>query len=143
MHDCATLDGVTWRECLVRFAAALSDGIAPANALRMARFLHDLAPPPHTVWMDCSVGEDEYEAMLERREFEQAATALIGSALNDLLDARWHRRTPGGKGEAGMASIAMDPPLALLGAWTAFLLDRLDESPSLAAQAGASSHRSA
>jgi hypothetical protein len=146
VHVRVCLDSLTWREGLVRLSASLGCGIDLENALRIAHHLQNLAPPPYSRWALCALDDAGFEGLLGNGTFDLAAAALIGPALQH------EARAGEGPAQARVwlddrgPSCAADGPsaaLALVAAWTGFALARLDESPSLSGQAGASSHKSA
>lgn len=148
MRDCACLDSLTWRAGLARLSALLAGGVPTANALRIAHHLENLAPPPYSDVARCGVNDRQFERLLEQGALAEAAIALIGPALRHTIDTGGNARVWAEASGSARAESGSTTALALLRAWTGFMLDRCDESPSLtgqipAGQAGASSHKSA
>ncbi|QYU69633.1 hypothetical protein J4558_05695 [Leptolyngbya sp. 15MV] len=132
------LDSVTWRESLIRFSAWVVLGARPDNALRLAHYLQNLAPPPFNAWARCGLDDDGFEALLDRGELETAAEMLIGPALRHAVSGRAGRgrkiaRVWRDGDRAVSTAHDRDVPLALVKAWTGFMLERFDRSQSLAA----------
>ncbi|WP_374408711.1 hypothetical protein [Pelagerythrobacter sp.] len=78
-HAC--LDAVTWFESLMRLSDMMATGVPLENCLRLSRHLAILAPPPYAAMARSTLDEAAFEALLERRAFETAAVALIGTTL--------------------------------------------------------------
>lgn len=117
----------------------IARGIAPENALRIAYHLDRLAPEQCAAWTGGPIDNADFEALLAQGSLEMAADALMGRMREAGMAA--HGRAPGSAFAFAPADAVA--PLARVAEWTGFMLDRLDESPSLRDQAGASSQRSA
>ena len=118
------LDALTWFESLARLSAWTAMGAPLANSLRIAHHLARLAPPPYSTIVRCGPDEQAFEALIERSAFEAAATARVW------LD-----------GDAKEAEATEESPaLALLQAWTRFMLALAPQWPD---QGTGSSQRSA
>jgi len=141
----ACLDPVTWFESLARLSEWVAIGAPLENALRLAHHLARLTPPACATTAGDPFADDDFEALLERTDFEAAAVALIGTALSHEVLARSAEecaiarvRLDGGSEEALASPETL--ALALLGAWLEFML-ALD--PRERDQATGSSHKSA
>lgn len=141
----ACLDPIAWFESLARLSGWVAVGAPIENSLRIAGHLARLSPPPFAQLASLPLGEDEFEALLERAAFEAAAIALIGTALSyDVI--------PHAEGESVAARVWRDDgddealasadtlALALVRAWLQFMLALAPRDPG---QPTGSSHKSA
>ena len=139
------LDALTWFESLARLSAWTAMGAPLANSLRIAHHLARLAPPPYSTIVRCGPDEQAFEALIERAAFEAAATALVGTALSCEVLARSASGMATARvwldGDAKEAEATEESPaLALLQAWTRFMLALAPQWPD---QGTGSSQRSA
>lgn len=131
------LDAETWCRSLAWLAAWSATDAPIENALRISRHLAMLAPPQFRLLVHCPPDEIAFDELLERRAFEAAAVALVGTALHYEIVARDNAAEPTvrlWRDEDGETFASADTlALALMRAWAAFML----------AQATGSSHKPA
>lgn len=114
------------------------------NALRHASHLLELAPPEFGEFVHPGIGEEQFEALLARRDFDAAARHLVAQAAALRVQAEEH-------GARVVASISCAklgrvicgsgpcPASAILDAWASYVL----AVGSLSYRAGASPSRAA
>ncbi|HVT54952.1 MAG TPA: hypothetical protein VHD34_02725 [Xanthobacteraceae bacterium] len=126
------LDPELWFQALERLSSRISasNDNDVESMLRHALHLVQLTPGPLKGVVRCEIGEDAFEAFLERGAFDSAAIALVGSPmcyeLNCALEAgrrviearAWIPSQAAQPGPAAGECLAS----ALLGAWTGCLV---------------------
>lgn len=132
--DRACLDPTTWFESLVQLSDWVAIGASLENALRIAKHLARLSPPPFAPFASSPLDDEDFEALLERGAFEAAAIALIGTTLSyEVLsragqDEAAARVWFAGESDEALAK-AETLALALVRAWLAFMLALAPRDP--------------